>query len=76
VLATRRGKQFNSMVQADVDSLTGAARDHVFIAPADAAKLGLRHDQRILLRNRVGEFRGRAFLAMSRRELFKATGPR
>ena len=33
LLATRRGKQFNSMVQRDRDPLTGAERDHVFIAP-------------------------------------------
>jgi molybdopterin-dependent oxidoreductase alpha subunit len=63
LLATRRGKQFNSMVQADVDDLTGAARDHVFISEPDALRLGLRTDDRILLRSDVGEFRGRAFVA-------------
>jgi anaerobic selenocysteine-containing dehydrogenase len=63
VLATRRGKQFNSMVQAERDSLTGAERDHVFIAPSDAQRLGLVHDQPVRLRNSLGEFRGRAFLA-------------
>ena len=62
-LATRRGKQFNSMIQADVDPLTGAARDHVFIAPADAERLGLRRDDAILIRNEHGEYRGRAFPA-------------
>ena len=36
VLSTRRGKQFNSMVWADVDPLTGAARDALFVADADA----------------------------------------
>jgi molybdopterin-dependent oxidoreductase alpha subunit len=63
VLATRRGKQFNSMVQADVDALTGAARDHVLIARSDAEELGIREDQPIVLRNSLGEFRGRAFFA-------------
>ncbi len=63
VLSTRRGKQFNSMVQRDVDPLTGAARDHVFVAPADAARLGLAQDDPLLLRNEHGEMRGRAFLA-------------
>jgi molybdopterin-dependent oxidoreductase alpha subunit len=62
-LATRRGKQFNSMVQARLDPLTGAARDHVLMAPSDAARLGLAHDEPILLRSRVGTFRGRVFLA-------------
>jgi molybdopterin-dependent oxidoreductase alpha subunit len=62
-LATRRGKQFNSMVQADIDPLTGAARDHVFIAPVDAARLGLRADEPIVVTSATGQFRGRVFLA-------------
>jgi predicted molibdopterin-dependent oxidoreductase YjgC len=63
VLATRRGKQFNSMVQAARDPLTGAERDHVFIAASDAARLGLLQDQPIRLRNELGEYRGRVFVA-------------
>jgi len=63
LLATRRGKQFNSMVQHDYDALTGAERDHVFIAPADAERLRLATGDRILLRSSAGEFKGRAFLA-------------
>jgi len=62
-LATRRGKQFNSMVQKEVDALTGAARDHVFIAPDDAQRLGLVADQPIVLRSAHGEMHGRVFLA-------------
>jgi len=63
VLATRRGKQFNSMVQRETDGLTGAARDHVFMHPQDAAALGLVADQPIVLRNELGSYRGRVFLA-------------
>jgi len=63
VLATRRGKQFNSMVQRERDDLTGADRDHVFVSSSDASRLGLRQDDRILLQSDVGEFAGRAFLA-------------
>lgn len=63
VLATRRGKQFNSMVQAERDPLTGADRDHVFMARVDADKLGLRAEQRIRLKNSLGEYHGRVFLA-------------
>lgn len=62
LLATRRGKQFNSMVQEEVDPLTGAARDHVFVSPNDARRLGLAHDQAIVVRSRRGEYRGRAFV--------------
>ncbi len=62
-LATRRGKQFNSMVQDDLDRLTGAERDHVFIAPSDAERLGLTAGRRILLQSAAGELAGRAFPA-------------
>src|SRR4029077_10201779 len=40
-LSTRRGKQFNSMVQSKADKITGAAREAVFISESDAARLGL-----------------------------------
>lgn len=63
ILATRRGKQFNSMIQRRRDPLTGADRDHIFVSPEDARVLGLRHGQPVLVRSSVGEFRGRAFLA-------------
>ncbi len=63
VLATRRGKQFNSMVQEQRDPLTGAERDHVFISAEDARRLGLEHDQPLRLWNELGEYRGRAFVA-------------
>ncbi len=63
VLATRRGKQFNSMVQRERDPLTGADRDHVFMSKGDADRLGLTHDEPIVLRNPFGAFRGRVFVA-------------
>lgn len=63
VLATRRGKQFNSMVQRQRDDLTGAERDHVFLSARDAERLGLATGDPVLLRNEHGEFRGRAFVA-------------
>ncbi len=63
LLATRRGKQFNSMVQRDRDPLTGAERDHVFIASVDAKRLSIAHNARIRLKNRLASFEGRAFIA-------------
>jgi len=62
-VATRRGKQFNSIIQDDHDGLTGAERDHVFMARADMERLGLRPDQDIVLRNDHGAMRGRVFEA-------------
>ena len=58
-LTTRRGKQFNSMIHAHVDPLTGAGRDQVIMAAEDATRLGLADGDALLLRNRSGEFRGR-----------------
>ena len=62
-LTTRRGKQFNTLIYADVDPLTGAARDAVFMNPDDAAELHLSRDDRVALVNETGRFDGRVFLA-------------
>lgn len=59
LVSTRRGKQFNSMVQSRYDSLTGARREDVFISPEDARRLKLEEGDPVLLRSDVGEFRGR-----------------
>jgi molybdopterin-dependent oxidoreductase alpha subunit len=58
-VATRRGKQFNSMVHAEVDPLTGAVRDAVYIDAADAAELGAEEGTRVRLSNATGVFEGR-----------------
>ena len=62
-LSTRRGKQFNSMIQARRDPLTGAERDDVFMAAADAARLGLTDGDPVALRSDVGSFAGRCRIA-------------
>jgi molybdopterin-dependent oxidoreductase alpha subunit len=59
LLSTRRGKQFNSMVLADKDPLTGATRDRIFMSAEDAQRLGLHDGDAITLRNHLGELRGR-----------------
>ncbi len=63
VVSTRRGKQFNSMVQAAVDPLTGAGRDAVMIDPADAAALGVAAGDRVRLRSATGTYDGTVTLA-------------
>lgn len=63
-LSTRRGKQFNSMVWAARDPLTGAPRDALFISAADVAKLGVRHGEALLVRSAHGAtLRARAHVA-------------
>lgn len=63
VLSTRRGKQFNSIVHQDVDPLTGATRDAVFVAPVDAERLGLVDGRRVTLRSDHGEMAARVHIA-------------
>ena len=58
-VSTRRGKQFNSMIQREVDPLTGAARHDVLISAEDLGRLGLADGARVELRSASGTFRGR-----------------
>ncbi len=58
-LATRRGKQFNSMTFGNSDRLMGAkSRDIIFIAPQDAQRLELADGERVVVRSNTGEMNG------------------
>ncbi|HKA85727.1 MAG TPA: molybdopterin-dependent oxidoreductase [Acidimicrobiales bacterium] len=63
VLSTRRGKQFNSMVQGQVDPLTGAGRDAVFMDATDASALGVAPGDRVRLRSETGSLDATVTLA-------------
>ncbi|MBD2338286.1 FdhF/YdeP family oxidoreductase [Calothrix sp. FACHB-156] len=63
LVATRRGKQFNSMVQERKDAITGAVREAIFMNAADAVKLGLKDGDQVILKNDLGEFTGQVYLA-------------
>ena len=54
-VSTRRGKQFNSMVHAEKDAITGAMRDAVFMNGKDAAELRLAEGDAVTLRNDNGD---------------------
>ena len=76
-VATRRGKQFNSMVLAETDPLTGAARDAVYIDEADAAALGLADGDRGRAASAVGRVRRPGEAGAPRRTApCRCTGPR
>ena len=62
-LSTRRGKQFNSIVQRQRDPLNGAQREDVLLNEADARALGLAEGDAIILRNETGVLRGRCRFA-------------
>ena len=62
-VSTRRGKQFNTLIFAETDPLTGAARDAIFMSPDDAADLHVKQSDRVALVNDVGRYEGRVFLA-------------
>ncbi|MEX2542949.1 MAG: FdhF/YdeP family oxidoreductase [Trueperaceae bacterium] len=55
---TRRGKQFNSIVQAERDSLNGSRRDAVLMAKEDAERLGLRSGDAVVVENERGSLHG------------------
>ncbi|NBP24448.1 MAG: hypothetical protein EBU81_07845, partial [Proteobacteria bacterium] len=63
MVSTRRGKQFNSLIYAEIDPLTGAPRDAVFMSDADADQMGLVTGDRIRLKNETGHYDGRVFIA-------------
>lgn len=63
VVTTRRGKQFNSMVQRDKDPLTGKTRDAIYMNREDARVEGLEDGDRITLVNDQGSFEGKVALA-------------
>jgi anaerobic selenocysteine-containing dehydrogenase len=58
-LATRRGKQFNSMTFGAADRLMGAkSRDRIFMSPEDARGLELADGSRVIVRSNIGEMNG------------------
>ena len=57
--STRRGKQFNSMVQRERDPLTGADRDAILMSGEDLERLGALEGQVATLRSERGTFVGR-----------------
>lgn len=65
-LNTRRGKQFNSMVFGEVDSLTGAKRNEVLMASEDLIRLQLAEGAPVTLRSATGALSGRARIAKVR----------
>jgi molybdopterin-dependent oxidoreductase alpha subunit len=58
LVSTRRGKQFNSMIQREIDPLTGAGRDAVFVNADDLKRLSLQEGQRVRLTSADGFFDG------------------
>jgi anaerobic selenocysteine-containing dehydrogenase len=63
IVSTRRGKQFNTLIYAEIDPLNGAPRDAVLMSADDAAALRLIHGDRVVLRNELGTYAARVHLA-------------
>jgi molybdopterin-dependent oxidoreductase alpha subunit len=63
IVSTRRGKQFNTLIYAEVDPLNNAPRDAVLMNQKDAEALHVQQNDRIALTNDVGRYEGRVFLA-------------
>jgi molybdopterin-dependent oxidoreductase alpha subunit len=65
-LATRRGKQFNSIVQREIDPLTGAARLDLLMAAEDVAARSLREGQGVRVVSAHGAVEARVRVARVR----------
>jgi molybdopterin-dependent oxidoreductase alpha subunit len=63
-VVTRRGKQFNSMVQEDTDPSNAAPRDAVLMSAEDAKRLGLGAGDAVALENNFGIYHGIVVLAL------------
>jgi molybdopterin-dependent oxidoreductase alpha subunit len=62
-VTTRRGKQFNSMVQEKKDAITGAFREAVLMSREDAEKLRLKEGDAVILKNDLGSLQGKVYIA-------------
>jgi molybdopterin-dependent oxidoreductase alpha subunit len=62
VLSTRRGKQFNSMIWAEVDPLTGASRDAVYMDARDARDRGFANGDLVRVSSEQGAMLGHLHL--------------
>lgn len=62
-VATRRGKQFNSMVHERMDGFNGAMREAVLMSPYDADRLGLPDGAPVELRAGERSYRGKVLRA-------------
>jgi molybdopterin-dependent oxidoreductase alpha subunit len=62
-VSTRRGKQFNTLIYAEVDPITGAGRDAVLMNPDDAAERHLKQGDRVALSNDIGQLECSVHLA-------------
>ena len=70
LMSTRRGKQFNSMVQSERDPLTGARREDVLMNAEDAAELNLSDGDDVLVTSETDSLRARCkFMPMKRRNI-------
>jgi len=58
-VSTRRGKQFNTLIYAEIDPLNNAPRDAILISSEDAARLHVVTGDRIALVNTLGRYEGR-----------------
>ncbi|NUP03432.1 MAG: FdhF/YdeP family oxidoreductase [Nonomuraea sp.] len=63
MVATRRGKQFNSMVHERLDGFNGAAREAVLMSPYDADRLGLPDGAPVELRSGERSYQGKVLRA-------------
>lgn len=76
MLATRRGKQFNSIIYGDKDPITASARRDVVLFHADdLAERGIADGERIVIRSDAGVMQATARIGPCRRKHVQAFWP-
>ena len=75
-VSTRRGKQFNSMVQREVDPLTGARRDDILISPDDLERSAPPEGAAVRLRSRAERSAASCERRRSSPAIWRSIGPR
>ncbi len=75
ILSTRRGKQFNSIVQEDRDAITGATRSAVLMNSDDITLLSLKAGDSIVLENDQGCYTGHVYPASIPRQHLQVHWP-
>ena len=62
-VSTRRGKQFNSIIQENRDAITGATRNAVLMNAEDIDELDLKQGETVTLENDFGNYTASVYAA-------------
>lgn len=74
-IVTRRGKQFNSMVNEDIDTANNLPRNAIIVNSTDAKRLGFSDGDMVELSNDIGVYIGKLFISDVARQTIQVYWP-